>query len=198
MARSRTYPDDLRDRLVAAATERLRHHPPDEMSLRDLAASVDTSTNAIYSMFGGKDELIGEVMARAKWIFISRQWEFANAGPSIEALTAMGTYYRTWALENPALYRLMYSGNFDPNLSFSITDESLDPLRTMLQRCMDAGLLLNDDAEALAMSAWASLHGFVSLEMTVWTDEGSRRRAVGVFGMHMRRFLEGLIVEPAH
>lgn len=165
------------------------------MSLRDLAASVDTSTNAIYSIFGGKDELIGEVMARAKWHFISRQWELANEGPSIESLTAMGVYYRQWALENPSLYRLMYSGQFDHSLSFSITDESLDPLRTMLQRCMAAGLLHEGDSEALAMSAWASLHGFVTLEMCAWTDARTRQRAEEVFGMHMLRFLEGLVVE---
>lgn len=167
------------------------------MSLRELAASVDTSTNAIYSIFGGKDELIGEVMARAKWVFISHQWEITNGGANLDSLVAMGVYYRTWALENPSLYRLMYSGSFDQSLSFSITDESLDPLRTMLQRCMEAGVLLDDDAEKLAMPAWASLHGFVSLEMNVWTDESSRERAADVFQAHMGRFLQGLIVQPA-
>lgn len=196
MARPRTYPDDLRDRLVAAATERLRHHAPEDMSLRQLAASVDTSTNAIYSMFGGKDELIGEVMARAKWVFISRQWEYANQSPSMDALTAMGMHYRAWALENPSLYRLMYSRTFDQHTSFSITDESLDPLRTTLQRCMDAGIILPGNAEALAMSAWASLHGFVTLEMSVWNDEAGRERAEDVFAMHMRRLVEGMAPAP--
>lgn len=165
------------------------------MSLRDLAASVDTSTNAIYSIFGGKDELIGEVMARAKWIFISHQWEYANQGPSLEALIAMGTYYRTWALDNPALYRLMYSGSFDHSISFSITDETLDPLRTILKGCMEAGIFHEEDAESLAMSAWASLHGYVSLEMSVWTDDASRRRAEAGFETHMMRLLHGLLVE---
>ena len=35
MARLNTYPDDLRDRLISAAYERLQQESPEQMSLRE-------------------------------------------------------------------------------------------------------------------------------------------------------------------
>ncbi len=73
MARLNTHPDDLRDRLIAAAYARLQEESPEQMSLRELAASVDRSTNAIYSIFGGKDALSKEVTRVARADFLAAQ-----------------------------------------------------------------------------------------------------------------------------
>ena len=63
MVRHKNYPDDLRERLVAVMLQHLRTQDPDDVSLRDLAAECDTSTNAVYSIFGSKDALIDQIVS---------------------------------------------------------------------------------------------------------------------------------------
>lgn len=70
MVRHKNYPDDLRERLVAVMLQHLRTQDPDDVPLRDLAAECDTSTNAVYSIFGSKDALIDEVARVAREDFL--------------------------------------------------------------------------------------------------------------------------------
>ncbi len=167
MARVKTYPDDLRDRLVAESFERLRHEHPDTVSLRELAASCGTSTNAIYSIFGGKDALIDQVCREARAEFAGPHYRLALEEPSLAVLAQSGTLSRSWAHANPALYRLIFNAGSTTGRSV-LNDEWFHPIRLLLQRLIDHGVLRPHDTREMALSLWASTHGFVLLEMDVW------------------------------
>ncbi|MBB1499857.1 TetR/AcrR family transcriptional regulator [Propioniciclava sp. MC1683] len=171
MVRHKNYPDDLRERLVAVMLQHLRTQDPDDVSLRDLAAECDTSTNAVYSIFGSKDALIDEVARVAREDFLRPQFELADDGePTIEALQASGALYRAWARANPGLYRLMFVG--PSGSDYAPRAAMVEPIRRMLHRLQVAGVLAPHDADTMALSLWATTHGFVMLEMDVW-PEGS-------------------------
>lgn len=159
MPRPKNYPLDLRDRLVAAAFEYLRLRDPEHMSLRDLAAECDTSTNAVYSMFGSKDALIDEVAAVARRDFLDPQFALAEGEPTLATLTASGHHYRTWALANPGLYRLLFGGA--ARTRHVPRAEMVEPIRLMPERMQGAGVLAPHDSEEMSLSLWASTHGFV-------------------------------------
>ncbi len=168
MAPNRTYPDDLRDRLVAAALDRLRDHHPEDMSLRDLAAECGTSTNAIYSIFGGKTPLVTEVAERAKSELVGTL--MAHTGTTgLEGLAMSGAAYRAWARAQPALYRLVFSGEAGHGaLRFGQEDEG--DLRSFLAELMADGVLRPTDPVALSATLFSVLHGFVLLELDRWPD----------------------------
>ena len=172
MARLNTYPDDLRDRLISAACERLQQESPEQMSLRELAASADTSTNAIYSIFGGKDALIREVTAVARGL----------------------RSYRDWARSHPALYRLIFAGHPEQGAVTSLSDETLQPLRDQLALLDDAGLLREGTDQGRLMLLWSALHGHALLEMSLWPDATP---ADELYDEHERALLRGLITDAA-
>lgn len=192
MARGRSYPEDLRARLVTAAAERLVTASPEELSLRELAASQDTSTNAIYSLFGGKPALITAVVEEVTEGFRERQQEALALGDTLEALYACGAAYREWALEHPALYRLLFDGGIGLPLS-TYTEAAMEPSRNLVASLVERGLLVDTPApELLHRSLWAATHGFLLLEMADHRDP-----AVGElqYRAHQELVLRGMLTE---
>ena len=58
MPRPKTHDDALRRRLLERAGELLSTEGPAAVSLRKIATDVNTSTTAVYSLFGGKPALL--------------------------------------------------------------------------------------------------------------------------------------------
>lgn len=111
-----------------------------------------------------------EVARVAREDFLRPQFELADGEPAIEALQASGALYRAWARANPGLYRLMFVG--PSGSDYAPRAAMVAPIRRMLHRLQDAGVLAPHDADTMALSLWATTHGFVMLEMDVW-PEGS-------------------------
>lgn len=172
MPRPRTYPDDLRDRLVAATLERLRVHAPEDVSLRDLAAECGTSTNAIYSIFGGKDELVASVVPLGLRELTDAAIDLDCAEPGIAALAAAGHRVRAWARSQPTLYRLLFNGFNTPGAPSRVSDADFSRVAAMLECLMDEGIVRPDDPSALAFTLFVCLHGFILLELDQWPDGG--------------------------
>jgi AcrR family transcriptional regulator len=152
MARPSVYDDALRDSLLAATADAVAADGPDRVSLREVARAAGTSTSAVYTLFGGKDELLAAVIADAFASFAASQ---RDAEP--DGLRALGGAYRAWAHEHPSLYRLMFGGAL-ASYEGEGTEDALDPLIRSLARRGAA------DPLAAALTVWAHVHGAVSLE----------------------------------
>nr|NLI49249.1 TetR/AcrR family transcriptional regulator [Propionibacterium sp.] len=183
------YPPDLRDRLIVAAADRLAAGGPQGLSLRELAASQGTSTNAVYTIFGGKPELIAAVVTAARDGFVAAQQEALADGDSLQTLGELGRAYRRWALANPSLYRVMFAGDpyVDPGRPRL---EGLVPLRGALTRLIDAGLVREVDVTLAARSLWAWVHGWVMLEIADGATPDPDSDAA--FDGHLRASLVGI------
>jgi len=59
--RPREYSDDLRQQLLDTAARLLATEGPQALSTRRVAADVGTSTTAIYSLIGSKEELVRQL-----------------------------------------------------------------------------------------------------------------------------------------
>lgn len=195
MARTKTYPEDLRGRLIDAAYELLRVDSTEDMSLRELAASCDTSTNAIYAIFGGKDPLIAEVVRLAKTRFAEAQFEVLAAEPTLGSFARSGRFYRNWARAHPGLYHLMFTEASTRDAGLDRDDLVLDPLRTMLTQLIAHDVLRSSNIEGLALSIWAAVHGFVVLEMSLW-PQGSPD-AERLYEHHLANMVQGILTPRA-
>ena len=165
-----------RTAILSVAGDLLRAEGPHALSLRRVTQAAGTSTQAVYTLFGGKAGLVDALFAHG---FSRLAAAFAalpsDVGPR-ERLALLAQAYRRTALEEPALYDLMF-GRPIPEFESSPASQELawstfEPLVTAAgdlaaEQGVDAG-----EVGELATLLWASLHGIVSLELAGLIDDG--------------------------
>ncbi len=166
---------DVRDALLEAAGRLLHDEGPHALSVRRLADAVGTSTQAIYTQFGGKE---GVVRAMYREGFARLAAHMGSVPVSSDAradLRALGHAYRDAALASPHLYDVMF-GRAVPE--FECTDDDrVEALATFgllaegVQRGLDQRVVHGADAAGIAAHLWLSVHGYVSLELTGYLVE---------------------------
>ena len=134
---------------------------------------------AVYTHFGSMDELFVQMC----------QEGFARFGVALEApgvtddpvadWVTQGWAYRRFALDNPHLYRVMFS---DGLVALRTDDpasmETFFSLLRRIQRCVDEGRLVVDDVHLAGEAVWASVHGHMMIELTGYFESiGPRRTA---------------------
>ncbi|NUV69094.1 WHG domain-containing protein [Streptomyces sp. CAI-121] len=165
MGRPRTNDEAVKERLVECATEMLATLPRESVSVRAVAAAAGASTTAVYSLFGGKDGLIGAVRARAvAGLFGDVSAVRVSADPLAD-LYALAVAYRRWGCGHRHLYTVLFGGvqAFDPSGEVGAGDP-IRPLLAAIDRALTASVLAGD-ATAIALSVWGTLHGLVTLEL---------------------------------
>lgn len=167
MPRPKIYDDELRDRLIEAAADVLATKGVDQLALRTLAASQGTSTNAVYSLFGNKGELVAAVCRAALASFAEGQRSTPVTGNLDEDFLALGRGYRNWALDHPALYAVIFSGRVQvpDEAELYATEGPREPLERLVARGIEEGTLVGADFPEMVVSVWAMVHGFVTIEL---------------------------------
>jgi AcrR family transcriptional regulator len=167
----RYHHGDLRDALLTAATEMLSETGPRGLSLREAARRAGVSTGAPYRHFKDKDELLTALATRG---FSSLDAalgavfdEHANDVPPLELLRRLGVAYVQFAVDQPALFRLMF-GEFAPSMDESPElGESVRMAGSHLPRAAQAVQSELGDAstEDITLLAWSVVHGIASLHL---------------------------------
>lgn len=169
------YDDALRRGILAEAARRLVEAGPEKLGLRPLAASQGTSTTAIYTMFGGKAGLLAAVAEDADRQ-LAETLRSALRHDSVECdMRALCRAYRRWALEHRGLYGLIV-GEPTPGPRAEAGrggPQWREPLLEIVDALVDEGIFRSADVHETATAIWASLHGIVSLELSVWRDSPS-------------------------
>ena len=166
----KTHTADLASQLVDVAGRLLAEEGAGALTLRRLAQTAGTSTMAVYTLFGDKQGLLA-AMYREGYRRLGAAMAAAADGVDdpLEAMAAYGRAYRRAALANPHLYDLMFGRPvpaFHPDEETQkVADATFRPLVQGVQRCLDAGAFIGDDAERIGFHLWAVSHGMVSLEL---------------------------------
>lgn len=164
VARPVVHTDSLRQDLLAVTADLVDREGPARVTLRDVAAAAGTSTTAVYSLFGGKSQLLTAVVDEGFRSFGNSQAQAASGG-----LQGLGFAYRQWALAHPALYRLMFGGALAAYVDCSPSPEvaagAMDPLIAAVAAAQTAGGVRPAPPEAVAVAIWGQVHGLVSLEL---------------------------------
>jgi AcrR family transcriptional regulator len=152
----RYHHGDLRAALLAEGKRLLERHGPDGLSLREIARRLGVSHNAPYRHFPTREALLAALAADGFRTLAARTAEGARDG-----LQGAGLAYVTFALEEPAVFHLMFSSTLDkaafPELR-AAASASFAALRTRV-----AALYGEDNADMAAISAWSFVHGLANL-----------------------------------
>ena len=161
---------NLRAELLEAALKRLAAQTVETLSLRELAQVVGVSIAAVYRHFPNKETLLAEVAADGFDRMVA-QWderlpELRDVGAEAR-FRRLGALYIEFALEAPALYRLMFvHGDL----------RRFPSLQAAAQRCFSyvlgaaADTVREAGADAkwalpTANTAWSLVHGYVMLSL---------------------------------
>ncbi|QQQ75772.1 TetR/AcrR family transcriptional regulator [Saccharothrix sp. 6-C] len=169
MPRPKTHDDALRGRLLERAGELLSTEGPGALSLRRLAADVNTSTTAVYSLFGGKPALLNAVYEEAFRRFGERIATVPQTDDPVEDLVQIGLAYRQSALADPQFYLVMFSKvvpNFEPSdETKEAAVQTFLPVVRDVGRAVESGAFTQEPPERIALAMWGMVHGLVSLEL---------------------------------
>jgi len=167
--RPKLHDDALRVRLLDIAGAMVTAGGPNALSLRKLAAEAGTSTTAVYSLFGGKAEVLRALFVEAFTRFGAHQNAVTPSEDPLADILALGRAYRASATTDPHLYAVMFGApapGFDPTpQDWKHAEATFTPLLDAVRRAVAAGLLRDVDPGLIATALWANVHGLVSLEL---------------------------------
>jgi AcrR family transcriptional regulator len=156
--------------LIEAAAKLLAEQGPQALSTRKLAAAVGTSTMAVYTRFGGKEDLIRAMVREGFRLLDQRMGSVGETADPVADVVALGSAYRDNALEHQHLYGVMFGGS--GLAGFALSDEdrqhgryTLTHLVQAVDRCMTSGRFGDGDSQLVAHQMWIALHGLVTLEL---------------------------------
>jgi AcrR family transcriptional regulator len=160
----RTADPALRTALVEAAARLIAEEGSTGLSLRRLASEVGTSTMAIYTHFGGMDEVRRAVRLEGFARLGAHLAAVEESGDTVADLCLLGWAYYVNAMTNPNLYRAMFMEHPDAGDS-GAGAETFRQLVAGVDRCIRAGRFGAADPVELATQLWATAHGIVTLRL---------------------------------
>jgi AcrR family transcriptional regulator len=154
-----------RETLLEAALRLLEERGPGALRIRDLADAADKSTMGVYTHFGSKQGLLEQLYLHGFDRLEDRLSGISSDDEGREGLLAFALAYRAFALDNEALYGLMFE-RATPD--FVPSDASrLAGLATFEMLASRVAAWHPDFANPAADAhlVWGTMHGLVSIEL---------------------------------
>src|SRR5215217_7371172 len=154
-----------RETLLDAALRLLAERGPGALRIRDLAAAAEQSTMGVYTHFGSKQGLLEQLYLHGFERLEERLNSVPSDGERRQQLLEFAVAYRQFALDNEALYGLMFeraAPDFVPSDASRMA--GLTTFEMLAARVADWRPDLTDPA-ADAHLVWATMHGLVSIEL---------------------------------
>lgn len=179
-ARTPYHHGDLRAALVAAAMRLLEQGKP--FSLRAVAREVGVSPTAPYRHFADRDALESAVAAEGFGELKQALNDLGGLPGSPAELAEFGVAYITFALERPALFRVMFGKECDDTNDQRV--RAAGALHELLAAAL-GNVYPGVDPADLSTALWSMVHGLAFLhldgKLTPSSPEVVRARVHGAF-----------------
>ena len=181
---------ETREKILDAARELFIAEGYEGVSMRKIADKIEYSPTAIYVHFKDKDELFLEIchedFRRLAQAFIA----IGQITDPIGRLRKIGHAYIDFGLKNPNHYRTMFMTPHPPILETEKAmegkgnpeEDAYEFLRMTVAEAIKAGAFRDElkDADLVAQTLWAGVHGVISLQIAKnddpWVPWRSLRR----------------------
>ncbi|MFT5580221.1 MAG: AcrR family transcriptional regulator [Paraglaciecola psychrophila] len=160
---------DLRAALLAAALQVINVEGPRGLSMREVARRAQVSHAAPYRHFADKNDLIVAVVEQGFALLAQTIADSKTAAEDdpVSQFTALGAGYFDFALQYPAFYRVMYSGDLlSSSGQHSLRHTSESTFREMvadIKVCQQLQVVRSGDPAVQALLLMSTVHGFVTL-----------------------------------
>ncbi|WP_437739256.1 TetR/AcrR family transcriptional regulator [Sorangium sp. So ce302] len=167
-------------------------------TLREVARRIGVSHAAPYRHFADKRALMTELSVQASAALGARiSAALEGAGGDLRArFLAAGFAYVAFALEHPAPFHVMYSGEVDvddPRVAVA-TSQNLGVLLGFIEEAQRAGAFPPGDPWALAVPIWAMHHGLATLAASGALSKAGPTALRNLVDDAHARLLDGLLL----
>ncbi|WP_211106813.1 TetR/AcrR family transcriptional regulator [Nitrospirillum amazonense] len=178
---------NLRDALVRTALSLLEESGVEALTLRAAARGAGVSAMAPYRHFADKADLLAAVAEQGYADLRDRLARADTAADPRQALVEQGVAYVLFALERPALFRIMFGASLGSGLPPKPPPTAGSAYGILAARV--AGLVPEEKREAAVVAAWSLVHGLACLtvdgRLTPQADAASpetlARQVTGLF-----------------
>lgn len=156
----RYHHGDLRRSLIAGGLVLLEENGAAALGLREIARLVGVSAAAPYRHFADRKALLEAVAAEGFRQFTAAMARAAEGLAEPEQLAAMAFAYVRFALDQPALFRLMFSSELHPYRDADLKEQAEAAYATI------AVAAAREDKSApgeVAVMCWSFVHGLAML-----------------------------------
>lgn len=211
----------VRTALIEAAARHVADGGVDALSLRRVATDVGTSTQAVYTHFGSKDDLVRAVVEEAFHRLDADMRAVPVTDDPLHDLVGVAKAYRHNALTNAHLYRVMFEVNplaltspaahvdgarvdgarldgtgadaADHTAPPAQSEIGLHAFAAMVERVAHCveAGLLSGEPARLALQVWATAHGVVSLEIAGFLGDDGAATFDGATSATFRGLVRG-------
>jgi AcrR family transcriptional regulator len=171
MGRPREHDEHTRAALLAAAERLVAEHGPAGLSVRAVAEAAGTTTRAVYSLFGSKDGLLVEALARDAFVFLFTEIERLEEtdNPAADLVDVGVLVFRRLVREHPVLYRIAFQRivpGLDAGPELTATRQrAWNQLVAKVARLETAGLLGGKAPPEAAVEFNAMMEGLANAEL---------------------------------
>jgi AcrR family transcriptional regulator len=163
--------EGLREEILDAARTLFVKEGYGSVSIRKIADKIEYAPGTIYLYFRDKAEILDTICEEtfAKLLRKLQAIEHDTAAPLDKLRRGMRTYIQ-FGLENPNHYVLTFNQAKVHSESKPVLEttgmKAFSCLRRDVQACIEAGELVSNDADELAQTLWAGIHGLTSVLIT--------------------------------
>lgn len=198
MPRPKQRTPEMRERVLAAAVELLAREGASGFTTRGVALAAETSTPAVYELFGDKGGLVRAVFFEGFRLLRRELGQLPETSDPRADLVALVSVYRRFISENGTLAEVMLSRPFSEFEAGQSELQASGSVREFIiarvRRWIDAGKLSGDETD-IAHALVALTQGLAAAESTqrLGTTRASidRRWALAVNAL-----LDGLAAQP--
>ncbi len=172
----------MRDSILNAARELFAIHGYEGVSMRKIAERIEYSPTAIYLHFADKETLFRELCMQDFRLLSTEFSALANVADPMQRLFGIGEAYVRFGTSHPFHYRLMFmtpppvakcdESPYDKDGKGNPETDAYAMLRWTVEEAIKAGAFRPEytDAELLAQTLWAVVHGVTSMQISLGND----------------------------
>ena len=138
MGRPRLHDENTAAELLVAAERLLQERGTAALSLRAVARCAGTSTQAIYSLYGSKEALLGALGVHAMKLLHTGVDAIPVTGNPRHDLVEAGLMFRRFALDHPALFEVAFQ-RADPAVAPRFRPTAAEALTALMRRFESLG-----------------------------------------------------------
>jgi AcrR family transcriptional regulator len=167
--RTRTPSAGMEGALLASAADILESEGPDGLSVRRIAAAAGVAPMGVYNHFESKSGIVEALYIQGFGRLADAMAAMAQIDDPAQALLEGARAYRALALAHPMAYQVMFLRavpGFEPSdPAITSCTRGFDYLVDAVERAIRAGVIAPGSPIETAQMIWASIHGWVSLEL---------------------------------
>ena len=163
--------EGLREEILDAARALFVKEGYESVSIRKIADKIEYAPGTIYLYFRDKAEVLDRICEETFTKLLRRMEAIRNdtAAPLDKLRRGLRTYIQ-FGLENPNHYIVTFvqakMHQESKSVFETVGQQSFGCLRKGVQECIDADELVSKDADEVAQTLWAGVHGLTSVLIT--------------------------------